>query len=71
MAGDEVLVRRDGNRVILEPLTDEPTDKNGWPIGFFTELRRLAKSADAPAIDALPVHFLNPKEIDPTIAWKR
>jgi virulence-associated protein VagC len=71
MPGSEVLVRREGNRIILEPVGDEAVDNNGWPIGFFAELRAAAAHVEAPVIEPLPVHFLTPEEIDPTIAWRK
>lgn len=41
LPGKEVLVHREGNRVILEPVDDPPRDANGWPIGFWERLAEL------------------------------
>jgi antitoxin VapB len=70
MPGSEVMVRRDGDRVILEPLRDEAVDALGWPIGFFDKLRADAVHLEVPDIEPLPVHFLEPEEIDPTVDWR-
>lgn len=37
----EVLIRQDGENVILEPIPDQPVDAKGWPIGFWKEMDRL------------------------------
>lgn len=37
----EVLIRREGNAVIMEPISDQPVDAKGWPIGFWKEMDRL------------------------------
>jgi antitoxin VapB len=71
MPGSEVLVRREGNRIILEPVRDEAVDKNGWPIGFFAEIRAAAAHIEVPEIEPMPVHFLTPEEIDPSVAWRK
>ena len=46
MPGKEVLVHREGNRVILEPVDDPPRDANGWPVGYWERLHALAKQLD-------------------------
>jgi antitoxin VapB len=46
MPGKEVLVHREGNRVILEPVGDPPRDANGWRIGFWEELHAMAAQVD-------------------------
>jgi virulence-associated protein VagC len=70
MPGREVLVSREGDRLILEPIRHEAVDRNGWPIGFFAEMRAAAVHVEMPIIEPMPVHFLTPEEIDPTIAWR-
>lgn len=52
LPGTEVRISREGNRVILEPLEDEPRDANGWPIGFWKNLHSLTR--DLPDDWALP-----------------
>ena len=37
--GDEVSIRREGDRVILEPVRAA----RGWPPGYFERLRRMSK----------------------------
>lgn len=70
MPGSEVLVRREGDRIILEPLRDEAVDAIGWPIGFFAKLRAEAAHHDVPEIEPFPVHVLTPEEIDPSVDWR-
>ncbi len=41
MPGAEVLVRREGSRIILEPLGDK-----GWPVGLWDRLDELAAGLD-------------------------
>jgi antitoxin VapB len=62
MPGDEVSIRREGRRVILEPLDEEPVDAKGWPIGFWAEIRRRAKTLQFPDPEPMGVHFLEPEE---------
>ncbi len=52
LPGTEVRISREGNRVILEPIADEPRDANGWPIGFWKNLHTLTR--DLPDDWALP-----------------
>jgi antitoxin VapB len=70
MPGNEVLVSRDGDRIILEPIGGEAVDAIGWPIGFFEKLRENAARCGVPDIEPMPVHFLDLEEIDPTVDWK-
>ena len=42
MPGNEVRIRREGPRIILEPMPVVPCDANGWPIGFWEEIDRLS-----------------------------
>ena len=46
MPGKEVLVHREGNRVILEPVDDPPRDANGWPLGYWERLHAMAARLD-------------------------
>jgi antitoxin VapB len=41
LPGTEVLVRRDGHRLILEPI-----DASGWPVGFRARLDALLEGLD-------------------------
>jgi antitoxin VapB len=41
LPGAEVLVRRDGARLVLEPI-----DAKGWPLGLWDRLDALAKGLD-------------------------
>ena len=73
LTGSEVLTRREGNRVILEPLPPESRDANGWPIGMWEELDALGGGADFPEVEPMPAGFLDPSEDTPrgrkTGAW--
>ena len=64
LPGNEVLIRRDGERIILEPIGDEPVDANGWPIGFWDDIRRRAKGIDFPDVEPMGAHFLEPEEFE-------
>ena len=46
LPGTEVYVRKEGDRVILEPVATEKRDANGWPVGLFEELARLRQGLD-------------------------
>ncbi|MBA3699433.1 MAG: AbrB/MazE/SpoVT family DNA-binding domain-containing protein [Planctomycetes bacterium] len=46
MPGTEVLIHRDGDRVILEPVADIPRDAKGWPIGFWKQMAKLREGVD-------------------------
>ena len=37
----EVLIRREGDAVIMVPIPEQPVDAKGWPIGFWKEMDRL------------------------------
>ncbi|MFO0591581.1 MAG: AbrB/MazE/SpoVT family DNA-binding domain-containing protein [Polyangiaceae bacterium] len=41
MEGSEVLVRREGNRLIVEPV-----DSKGWPVDLWSHLDALAEGLD-------------------------
>ena len=41
LPGAEVLVRRDGDRLVLEPI-----GAKGWPVGFWDRLDALAEGLD-------------------------
>ena len=41
-SGSEVMIRREGRCVVLEPIAAVPCDANGWPLGFWEEIRRTA-----------------------------
>ncbi len=45
-AGTEVLIHREGNRVILEPADEVACDANGWPIGIRQVLAELREGLD-------------------------
>jgi antitoxin VapB len=64
MPGTEVLIHREGDRVVLEPIRDVPRDANGWQIGFWEELDALGEGVDFPDIDPMPVRFLEPEEFE-------
>jgi antitoxin VapB len=48
--GDEVLIRRKGDAVILEPLRR----RRSWPRGYWDRLRELAKDFEFPEVEPLP-----------------
>jgi antitoxin VapB len=43
LPGNEVLVHREGRRVILEPIEDPPRDVHGWPLGLWDRLAELRR----------------------------
>lgn len=48
LAGDRVRIRREGNRIILEPEAPAPIAVHpDWPPGFWDELDRLPPISDA------------------------
>ena len=49
--GDEVRVRREGEKVILEPIG--PT-KRGWPPGYWERLQELTRDFEFPDVEPLP-----------------
>jgi antitoxin VapB len=65
--GDSVRIRREGNKVILEPV--EPAEKRGWPPGFWDAFDKLPpisdefeaavreRLPDAPGRDELPNEY--------------
>ena len=40
LPGSEVLIHREGDRIIREPLPADPVDRYGWPIDFWDGLRQ-------------------------------
>lgn len=46
--GDEVIIRREGESVILEPVP-----VRGWPEGYWSELDRLSKDVEICDIEPL------------------
>ncbi len=47
--GDEVLIRKEGKAVILEPKS-----KRGWPRSFFSRIRITDRAFKRPAQGSLP-----------------
>jgi antitoxin VapB len=47
-AGDEVTIRREGDRVILEPVA------SGWPPGYFERLRQMSRYFRDFKVEPLP-----------------
>lgn len=48
--GEEVLIRREGDRVILEPLRAS----RAWPKGYWERLHELTRDFDFPSVEPLP-----------------
>lgn len=48
--GEEVAIRREGDRVILEPIRKS----RGWPKGYWERLRKLARDFEFPDVERLP-----------------
>lgn len=46
LAGTEVLVHREGRRVVLEPLDRPACDANGWPLDLWTTVDELRDGLD-------------------------
>jgi len=53
-AGDEVLIRRQGERVILEPVT-----RRRWPKGYWERLRELTERCECPDVEPLGGRLLD------------
>lgn len=47
---EEVAIRREGDRVILEPVRKS----RGWPKGYWERLRELTRDFDFPDVPPLP-----------------
>ena len=47
----EVAIRRDGEKVILEPIERK---KRGWPSGYWERLRELTRDFEFPEVEPLP-----------------
>lgn len=54
MPGKEVLVRRQGSQLVLEPL-----DANGLPIGFWNDIDRLMNGLDFPDPEPIGAELLD------------
>lgn len=54
----EVTVRRDGDRVILEPVRP---GRQGWPGGYWERLRELTRGFEFPGVEPLPPGLHRPK----------
>jgi antitoxin VapB len=65
MPGTEVLIHREGNRIILEPIEEAPRDANGWPIGIWERIDALGGGEDFPDIEPMGAKLLEPEEIGP------
>lgn len=46
-----VAIRRDGEKVILEPIERK---KRGWPPGYWERLRELTRDFEFPEVEPLP-----------------
>jgi antitoxin VapB len=65
MPGKEVLVHREGSRVILEPVDDPPRDANGWPVGYWGRLHTMAAELDWSDFELPPDPPPPADELDP------
>ncbi len=54
--GDEVLIRKDGDAVVLEPV-----GKRQWPPGFWDWVERHKDDLELGDIEPLDVHLLDPE----------
>jgi virulence-associated protein VagC len=54
MPGTEVLVRREGSHLVLEPL-----DANGLPIGFWNDIDRLMDGLEFPDPEPIGARLLD------------
>lgn len=52
--GDEVSIRREGEKVVLEPLK-----KRGWPKGYWERLRALTTGFEFPDVEPLGGRLLD------------
>jgi len=65
MPGAEVLIHREGNRIILEPIQDLARDANGWPIGLWEQIDAMGGGEDFPDVEPMGVKLLEPEQIEP------
>lgn len=63
LPGTEVLIRRDGERVILEPVKDVPRDAKGWPVDLWKWLDQFHD--DFPDPEPMAAGLLEPEAIPP------
>ena len=61
LPGVEVLIRRDGDRVILEAVPDVPRDANGWPVDLWEWLDQFSDDFSDP--EPMPAGLLPPEAI--------
>ena len=61
LPGVEILIRRDGNRVILVPVKDVPRDANGWPVDLWEWLDQFSDDFSEP--EPIAVGLLGPESI--------
>jgi antitoxin VapB len=71
LPGSEVLIHREGDRLIIEAIDEGPVDRNGWPINLWHDIDALLSGIDIPEIPPMPARFLTPEEIDPDVDWKK
>lgn len=57
--GDEVLIRREGDRVVLEPVP-----RNAWPTGYWRWVGAHRAQLDLGDVEPLKVQFVDPSEDD-------
>ncbi len=57
LPGDEVAIRREGDRIILEPLTGGALDAKGWPKDLWSRIDALGGGDDFPDPEPLPARL--------------
>jgi antitoxin VapB len=63
LPGSEVLIHREGDRVILEPVKDIARDAKGWPVDLWKWLDQSHEPFPDP--EPMPVALLEPVAIEP------
>ena len=53
-AGDEVVIRKEGDAVILEPVS-----KREWPAGYWKWVRRVGNQLSLGRVEPLPAELLD------------
>lgn len=59
LPGDEVAIHREGDRIILEPLTGSGVDAKGWPKDLWARIDALGAGDDFADPEPLPARLID------------